>query len=103
MHVELGTSLDLNSFLLAFSRFTNLRWPVDTFLQYCARCKATHNRQLLADLLLGVLPLPVNLLNIVVLIVVGHSSFAKLEASVKRGDYFLLVYVPVVYTRWTRS
>ena len=30
IHVELVTSLDLNSFLLAFSRFTNLRGAVDT-------------------------------------------------------------------------
>ena len=29
-HVEIVTSLDLNSFLLAFSRFTNLRGAVDT-------------------------------------------------------------------------
>ena len=33
LHVELVTSLDLNSFLLAFSRFTNLRGAVDTFIQ----------------------------------------------------------------------
>ena len=32
IHVELVTSLDLTSFLLAFPRFTNLRGPVDTFL-----------------------------------------------------------------------
>ena len=31
LHVEVVTSLDLNSFLLAFSRFTNLRGAVDTF------------------------------------------------------------------------
>ena len=30
IHVELVTSLDLNSFLLAFTRFTNLREAVDT-------------------------------------------------------------------------
>ena len=30
IHVEIVTSLDLNSFLLAFSRFTNLRGAVDT-------------------------------------------------------------------------
>ena len=30
IHVELVTSLDLTSFLLAFSRFTNLRGAVDT-------------------------------------------------------------------------
>ena len=30
IHVELVTSLDLNSFLLAYTRFTNLRGPVDT-------------------------------------------------------------------------
>ena len=30
IHVEILTSLDLNSFLLAFSRFTNLRGNVDT-------------------------------------------------------------------------
>ena len=30
LHVELVTSLDLDSFLLAFSRFTNLRDAVDT-------------------------------------------------------------------------
>ena len=30
IHVELVTSLDLNSFLLAFSRFTNLRGAIDT-------------------------------------------------------------------------
>ena len=30
IHVEIVTSLDLNSFLLAFSRFTNLRGNVDT-------------------------------------------------------------------------
>ena len=30
-HVEIVTSIDLNSFILAFSRFTNLRGPVDTF------------------------------------------------------------------------
>ena len=30
LHVELVTSLDLNSFLLAFFRFTNLRGAVDT-------------------------------------------------------------------------
>ena len=30
LHVELVTSLDLDSFLLAFSRFTNLRRAVDT-------------------------------------------------------------------------
>ena len=30
IHVEMVTSLDLNSFLLAFSRFMNLRGPVDT-------------------------------------------------------------------------
>ena len=30
IHVELVTSLDLNSFLMAFSRFTNLRGSVDT-------------------------------------------------------------------------
>ena len=32
IHVELLTSLDLNSFLLNFLRFNNLRGPVDTFL-----------------------------------------------------------------------
>ena len=32
IHVKLVTSLDLNSFLLAFFRFTNLRGPVNTFL-----------------------------------------------------------------------
>ena len=31
IYVEVVTSLDLNSFLLAFSRFTNLRGAVDTF------------------------------------------------------------------------
>ena len=31
IHVELMTSLDLNNFLLAFSRFTNLHGPVDAF------------------------------------------------------------------------
>ena len=31
VHVEIVTSMDLNSFILAFSRFTNLRGPVDTF------------------------------------------------------------------------
>ena len=31
LHVELVTSLDLNSFLLAFTRFVNLRRAVDTF------------------------------------------------------------------------
>ena len=31
IHVEIVTRLDLNSFLLAFSRFTNLRGAVDTF------------------------------------------------------------------------
>ena len=31
LHVELVTSLDLNSFLLAFTRFNNLRGAVDTF------------------------------------------------------------------------
>ena len=30
IHVELVTSLDFNSFLLAFTRFTNLRGEVDT-------------------------------------------------------------------------
>ena len=30
IHVEIVTSLDLNSLLLAFSRFTNLRGAVDT-------------------------------------------------------------------------
>ena len=30
IHVELVTSLDLNNFLLAFTRFTNLRGAVDT-------------------------------------------------------------------------
>ena len=30
LHVEVVTSLDLSSFLLAFSRFTNLRRAVDT-------------------------------------------------------------------------
>ena len=30
LHVEVVTNLDLNSFLLAFSRFTNLRGAVDT-------------------------------------------------------------------------
>ena len=30
IHVELVTGLDLNNFLLAFARFTNLRGPVDT-------------------------------------------------------------------------
>ena len=30
IHVEIVTSLDLNEFLLAFSRFTNLRGAVDT-------------------------------------------------------------------------
>ena len=32
IYVELVTSLDLTSFLLAFPRFTNLRGPVNTFL-----------------------------------------------------------------------
>ena len=32
IHVELVTSLDLDNFLLAFSRFTNLRGAVDTFM-----------------------------------------------------------------------
>ena len=31
VHVEIVTSMDLNNFILAFSRFTNLRGPVDTF------------------------------------------------------------------------
>ena len=31
VHVEIVTSMDLNSFILAFTRFTNLRGPVDTF------------------------------------------------------------------------
>ena len=30
IHVEIVTSLDLNEFLLAFSRFTNLREAIDT-------------------------------------------------------------------------
>ena len=30
IHVEIVTSLDLNNFVLAFSRFTNLRGAVDT-------------------------------------------------------------------------
>ena len=32
IHVELVTGLDLDNFLLAFSRFTNLRGAVDTFM-----------------------------------------------------------------------
>ena len=31
LHVEVATSLDLDSFLLAFSRFTNLRGAVNAF------------------------------------------------------------------------
>ena len=31
VHVEIVTSMDLNNFILAFSRFINLRGPVDTF------------------------------------------------------------------------
>ena len=31
VHVEIVTGLDLNNFILAFSRFVNLRGPVDTF------------------------------------------------------------------------
>jgi len=31
VHVEIFTGLDLNNFILAFSRFINLRGPVDTF------------------------------------------------------------------------
>ena len=34
IHVELVTSLDIASFLLAFSRFTNLRGAVDTVFSY---------------------------------------------------------------------
>ena len=31
LHVEVVANLDLSIFFLAFSRFTNLRWTVDTF------------------------------------------------------------------------
>ena len=31
VHVEIVTSMDLNNFIMAFTRFTNLRGPVDTF------------------------------------------------------------------------
>ena len=34
IHVELVTSLDLTSFLLAFSRFTNLRGAVNTVFSH---------------------------------------------------------------------
>ena len=48
LHVELVTSLDLNSFLLAFSRFTNLRGAVDTIYSdngstFCAAADRLRN------------------------------------------------------------
>ena len=38
-----------------------------------------------------------NLLNFVVLIIMGRSSFPRLEASVKRWRYLSLVYALVAY------
>ena len=64
----------------------------------CARRKTTLIHQLRADCRLGVLPLPINLLNFALLIIVGLLFSARLVASVKRaGSYFSLVYALVAY------
>ena len=46
IHVELETSFDLNSFLLAFTRFTSLRGAVDTIYSDNAFTFCAASRQL---------------------------------------------------------
>ena len=51
VHVEVVTGLDLNNFILAFSRFINLRGPVDTFFSDNGKsfCAAEKQLPLLLD------------------------------------------------------
>ena len=51
VHVEIVTGLDLNNFILAFSRFVNLRGPVDTFFSDNGKsfCAAEKQLPLLLD------------------------------------------------------